>query len=239
MNSRIKPIFLKETNEALKDNKFILSTILNIVTMSVMALVVMNYANTSSNGMIIQIGYMVILPSFSMWILSVPFIQEKFWNVKIVNGFQPLLTLPIKLIDIWVGKIGAIFVLTYPSTFLITIILALIYFTLTGINPLISLPLSLWIVILILGPLTIMNYNALASWIALRFNSPRLNDILQYGSILIIIFAFIGLVKISEIVTVLHFNEWTVILIGILIMGIFTAVIYYLINNLKKEKVIT
>ncbi len=117
-------------------------------------------------------------PILSMWILSFPFIQEKFWNVKIINGFQPLLTLPITIKEIWTGKIAAIFVLSYPSTASITIFLIIAYYLTMGVNPLFSLPLTIWIFIFILGPLLIMVYNLIASWMALRFDNPRIIDIL-------------------------------------------------------------
>ena len=126
MNNQIKVVFLKEIRETLKDRKFILSTILNVMIFAVLGFVI-DYSLDVSSKFIAGI-IIILYPSFSMWILSFPFIQEKFWNVKLINGFQSLLTLPITLQDIWFGKIAAIFVLSYPSTALIALILALAYF---------------------------------------------------------------------------------------------------------------
>ena len=197
-----------------------------------------DYSLTSGSSFVA--GLIIILyPSFSMWILSFPFIQEKFWNVKLVNGFQSLLTLPITLRDIWFGKIAAIFVLSYPSTALIAIILAVAYFLTVGLNPFITIPLTTWIFILIIGPLLIMVYNSIASWIILKFSNPRIIDILQYISIVIFIFIFISYSTLSNLFNILHFTDWTLIIGGIFIIGIITSIIYHLITNLKKENVIT
>ena len=152
MNNQIKVVFLKEMRETLKDRKFILSTIINIMIFTVMGFGI-DYSLDVRSKFIAGI-IIILYPSFSMWILSFPLIQEKFWNVKLVNGFQSLLTLPITLRDIWFGKIAAIFVLSYPSTALIAIILAFAYFLTVGLNPFITIPLTIWIFILIIGPLS-------------------------------------------------------------------------------------
>jgi hypothetical protein len=237
MNKQIKAIFIKEIKESLKDRKLILSIIINILIFTVMGFSI-DYSLAPENSFLASI-IIILYPVFSMWILSFPFIQEKFWNVKIVNGFQPLLTLPITLKEIWLGKISAIFVLSYPSTVIIGIILSLAYYLTLGINPLITIPFTIWIWIFVLGPLLIIVYNLIASWMALRFNNARVIDILQYTSVIIFIFAFVGAGKINQMIIDLHFNDWAMILIGMLIMGLFASIIYYLISNLKKEKVIT
>ncbi|MGB7969237.1 MAG: hypothetical protein WCF28_06645, partial [Methanobacterium sp.] len=181
---------------------------------------------------------LIMYPLLSMWILSFPFIQEKFWNVKLVNGFQPLLTLPITIKEIWTGKIASIFVLSYPSTALIAIILAMAYYLSMGINPLISIPLTLWIFIFILGPLLIMVYNLIASWMALRFDNPRVIDILQYTTVIIFIFAFISAESLTHLFYYLNFTEWTMIIGVILIIVVVALIINQLTKNLKKEYVI-
>lgn len=237
MNKQIKVVFLKEIKETLKDRNFILSTMVNILIFTIMGFLV-DYS-LEINGKFIASIIIILYPSFSMWILSFPFIQEKFWNVKRVNGFQSLLTLPITLQDIWVGKIGAIFLLSYPSTALIAIILSIAYFLTVGLNPLISVPLTLWIFIFIFGPLLIMVYNSIVSGITLKFNNPRIIDILQYISIVIFIFIFISYNKLTNVFIILHFTHWTLIFGGILIIGIITNIIYPLITSLKKENVIT
>ena len=236
MNKQIIAIFIKEIKESIKDRKLILSIIINILIFTVIGFVI-DYSLAPGNSFVASI-IIILYPVFSMWILSFPFIQEKFWNVKLVNGFQPLLTLPITLKEIWLGKISAIIVLSYPSTIFIAIILSLAYYLTLGMNPLITIPLTIWIWIFVLGPLLIMVYNLIASWMALRFNNPRVIDILQYTSIIIFIFAFVGAGKINQMIINLHFNDWTMILIGILIIGLFTNIIYYLVRNLKKEEVI-
>jgi hypothetical protein len=237
MNNQIKVVFLKEIRETFKDRKFILSTIVNVMIFAVLGFVIDYSLDVSSKFVA---GIIIILyPSFSMWILSFLFIQEKFWNVKLINGFQSLLTLPITLWSIWLGKIAAIFVLSYPSTALIAIILALAYFLTVGLNPFITIPLTIWIFSLIIGPILIILYNSIASWIILKFSNPRLIDILQYISIVIFILIFIGYNTLSNLFIILHLTDWTLIIGGIFIIGIITGIIYRLITNLKKENFIT
>ena len=237
MNKQIKAIFIKEIKESIKDRKLILSIIINILIFTVIGFGI-DYSLAPGNSFLASI-IIILYPVFSMWILSFPFIQEKFWNVKLVNGFQPLLTLPVTLKEIWLGKISAIFVLSYPSTVIVIIILSLAYYLTLDINPLITIPFTMWIWIFVLGPLLIMVYNLIASWMALRFNNARVIDILQYTSVIIFIFAFVGAGKINQMIIDLNFNDWAMILIGILIMGLFASIIFYLVSNLKKEEVIT
>jgi len=237
MNNQIKVVFLKEIRETLKDRKFIISTIINIMIFTVMGFCI-DYSLSSGNSFVA--GLIIILyPSFSMWLLSFPLILEKFMNVKLVNGFQSLLILPITLRDIWFGKIAAIFVLSYPSTALIAIILAAAYYLTVGLNPFLTIPLTIWILILITGPLLIMVYNSIASWIILKFSNPRIIDILLYISIFIFIFVFISCGTLSNLFSILHLTYWTLIIGGIFILGIITSIIYQLITNLKRENVIT
>ena len=236
MKQQIKVVLLKEIKETLKDNKFIMSMMLNIIIFSVMGFGIDYFVGKSE--IFIASLCIIMYPPLSMWILSFPFIQEKFWNEKLLHGFQPLLTLPITLKTIWLGKLIAIFLITYPSTALIAIILSIIYYLCIGINPFFTLPLTMWILVFILIPLTIMIYNSLASWMALRFNSPRIIDFLQYTAIGIFIFLFIGANKIVDIITALHFTDWALIIGGLIILVTVMGIIFYLVNNLKKENII-
>lgn len=237
MNSQIKVVFLMEIKESLKENLFIQSTIINILIFAVIGFIIyylLAYGNRS-----LAILSIILYPLISMLILSFLLIHQKFWNIKLVNGFQSLLTLPITLREIWIGKITAILVLSYPSTALIAIILSIAYFLSLRINPFIAIPLTLWIFVFIIGPLLIMAYNLINSWIILRFDNTKLIDILQFITLFIIIFSFIGTDKIKELVNNFHFTDWTMIIGGIFIIGMITSIIYHLINNLEKEKIIT
>lgn len=237
MNKQIKIVFLKELKETIKDRKFILSTVINITIFSLMGFGIdysIGVGSKSIAGVII-----ILYPLLSMWILSFPFIQEKFWNVKIVNGFQSLLTLPITIREIWTGKIASIFILSYPSTALIAIILTIAYNLSMGENPLISIPLTIWIFIFILGPSLIMVYNLIASWIALRFDNPRIIDILQYTTVIIFIFAFIGTKSLTNLFYYFNFTDWEMVIGVILIIGVVSFIINQLTKNLKKENIIS
>lgn len=107
-----------------------------------------------------------------------------------------------------------------------------------GVNPLISIPLTIWIFIFILGPLLIMVYNLIASWIALRFDNPRVMDILQYTTVIIFIFAFIASESLTNLFYYLNFTEWTMIIGLILIIVIVSFIINLLTNSLREEYII-
>jgi hypothetical protein len=232
INNQIKVVFLKEIRETLKDRKFILSIVINIIILTFM-LFTLHY---SSNNDIQSIISIIILYSlFIMLIFSFLFIKEKFWNVKEVNGFQSLITLPLTLRDIWLGKIAAILVLSYYSTVLITIILISAYFLTLGQNLFIIINSSVWIFFFIVGPLLIMVYNSISSWIVHRLDNPIVIDVLQYIAVLIFVLIF----AIYNIFIVFQLNDLTLIFGGILIIGINISIIYLLTANLTKEYVIT
>lgn len=236
MNKRINVVFLNEIHETIKERKFILSLLVNILIFTIIGFVI-DYSVAPENSFIATI-ILILYPIFSMWILSFPFIQEKFWNVKLINGFQSLLTLPITLKEIWLGKVSAIFVLSYPSTAAVATILSLAYYLTLGINPLTTLPLTIWFWIFILMPMLIMVYISIASWMALKFNNPRIIDILQYTSIIIFILAFIGSGKLNQMIINFHLHDWAIILVATLIIGIIMGIIYFLVSKTKKEDVI-
>lgn len=226
-------VLVKEIKDGLKDKKFIMSMMLNIIIFSVMGFGI-DYL-VGKEEILVPIFTLILYPPLSMWILSFPFIQEKFWNEKLIHGFQPLLTLPITLKIIWVGKLAAIFILTYPSTALIIILLSTAYYLCLGVNPFLSLPLIFWVSVFILIPLIVMIYNAVATLMALRFSNQRIIDVLQYITIGIFILLFVGANKIISIVNVLHLTDWILLTGGFLFSILLLGIIFHLVNNLNKE----
>jgi hypothetical protein len=232
MRSKVKTIMLKEIKQLI-DKKFILSLIFGIIFFPFAFIQLTK--NNSTESIFIGKILIIMTPSFYMFLLSFPFIQKRFFYVKIRNGFQSLLTLPITLKEILVGKIVAIMVVSYPPTILMFIILSTIYFTKTGIN-LIANPADL-LFSLIIGPLAITTYNAMNSWIALKFGDPRIVDFLIYATAACVFLC-------GGILSMLPENSFSVNISSIcLIVGVITIVFMlitiFLISNLKKEKVIS
>lgn len=236
---KIKIILSKEVQESIKNIHFKISVIINILIFTGAGFFIIHSNNNLGPiGLFASKIGLLMFPAFSMWLLGFPFIQEKFWNEKVVKGFQSMLTLPVSLKDIWLGKILAIFLLSYPFTFLISVILIVIYFIITGLNPINTFSLSLWLLIFLVGPFTIMIYNVIASWITLRFDNPRTIDLLQYISIGIVLIGFISINKVAALYQNLHLNNIILILGFILILSVGIGIINYLFSNLDKEKAI-
>jgi hypothetical protein len=236
MNTKFNVVLVKEIKDGLNDKKFIMSMLLNIIIFSVIGYGI-DYL-VSPEGLLVPILTLILYPPLSMWILSFPFIQEKFWNEKLLHGFQPLLTLPINLKTIWVGKLAAIFVLTYPSTAIIITSLSIAYYLCLGINPFLTLPLILWISVFILIPTIVMIYNAVATLIALKFSNQRIIDLLQYITIGIFALLFVGTNKIINILVALHLTDWILVLGGFLVSILIMGIVFYFVNNLSKEDAI-
>lgn len=229
MNNQYKAIFLKEMQETLTDRKFILLNMIVIIFFAVIGLLIDYYSKGPINYLII------ILSPLSMWILGFPLIKEKFINIKDSNGFHSLLALPLSLPKVLVGKITAIFMLSYPSTALTAIILTKECF-LIGQNPFITIPQTVWIFIFIIGPLMIMVYNSIISWIALRFDNSNIRLIPELSLIFFILIIF-GSNTLSKLFENLYFMDWT-IMAGISITGML-SIVYCVMYNLNKESVIS
>ena len=236
MKKQIEIVFLKEIKDSLKKREFIISFVTIILLFTFIGFGIDYFLDNNSNIAEIVI---ILTPIFSMWMLSFSLIQEKFWNIKINNGFGRLLTLPVTIQDIWVGKIASIFVLCYPSCVLIVLILAAAYYLTLGSNPSTTIPVTTWIFIFIIGPLIIMVYNLISSWTILRFNNPRIIDIIQYIPLAIFISILVFYTKFSKLVVILNLTDETMIIGCIFIFGIITTITYHLIINLKKEDVVT
>lgn len=111
-------------------------------------------------------------PPFAMWILSFPFIQEKFGDEKLLRRFESLLATPISLPNLWAGKIFSIFLLSYPIIILVVILFSLTWYFLTGLNPILILSIPVWLMVLLISPMLPMIYTAFSSWSILDLTIP-------------------------------------------------------------------
>lgn len=236
INKQIRTVILVEIKESIRNSEFIISNILNVLIFTVIGLCIANFLDNT--GKLIAYTIIILSTTFSISILSLTLLIEKFWKIKIGGGFYPLLTLPLSLKHIWFGKIISIFILTYPSAAMLAVILITTYSVNFGLNPFIILPLTSWILIFIITPLFSMVYNLIASWIILKFNNPRIIEILQYIPIAIFIFLLISYSTLSEHVIIVNLTHWTMIIRVVFIIGIISIIMYYLIINLRKENVL-
>ena len=177
-----------------------------------------------------------LLPSFGMWVLMMPMIVEKFNNEKLTKLFEVILTAPVSLYTLWLGKLISLFLLNYIAAILITLI-AIFMWIRAGINPLQFLPYTIWIVGLIIMPMYLMGYTAFSGWSVLRFSQPKTSEILNLLGIIAFVLTFLNSDKIIKIIFNGEIiNNFVIISLTTGIIIIF-SIIYTLVSRLNKEKV--
>jgi hypothetical protein len=232
MNPQLKTIIFKEIKEVSGRRDYLL----NIIPFLALAfLFVVGYTGPAQK-LIMEFSF-ISLPSFTMLIMGLPLIQEKFGDEKLLRNFEVILTTPISLKTVWAGKMVSIFLLSYPAVIILIFTLFSIWNILTGLNPIFILSSPVWIMTLIITPLIPMVYDGFSSWFILRFSHPKLVQILLY-------FAVGGGVVISIISTnlVKHITSeqivnWTIIACSALIIAAAFSLILILVNRLDKEKI--
>ncbi len=115
MNTQLKVLLLKEVKEVWSRRDYLFSFILNtFIFLGVGYIFVTQSAHAEAMRKLFMELTFIMIPPFAMWILSFPFIQEKFGDEKLVRKFEALLTTPISLTTLWAGKMISIFLLSYP-----------------------------------------------------------------------------------------------------------------------------
>jgi ABC-type Na+ efflux pump permease subunit len=235
MNPQLKTIILKEVKEVSGRRDYLFNTLVNIILFSVVGFLLAISSTDSAHNLMMGLGF-IIFPSFAMFVVSFPFIQEKFGDEKLFRRFEALLTAPISLKTVWVGKITSIFLLSYPTVIFIILTLLFTWTILSGLNPISSLSTRIWILSLIIAPSLITLYISLSSWSILRFTHSKIMDILKYFAVGIIFLIFFTSRYITSSITVSYIINWIIIasIIGILAVA---SLIMFLITRLDKEKV--
>lgn len=238
MNNQFKAVVSKEVKEVLLRKDYLLTLLLNtIIFLGVGYIFTTQQASSESMEKLFMEITFIIIPPFAMWILSFPFIQEKFGDEKLLRRFESLLTTPISLPKLWAGKIFSIFLLSYPIIILIIILFSLIWYFLTGLNSVLTLSIPVWLMALFISPMLPMIYAAFSSWSILRFNHPRLMEALNFFAIGLSVLIFLSSGKIVESIASGHIVNWIILCYSII--GIVSAafLVIFLIYKLNKEKV--
>ncbi|MBI5460158.1 hypothetical protein [Methanobacterium sp.] len=238
MNNHIKAVVSKEVKEVWLRKDYLLTLLLNTVIFLGVGYIFISQAtqNETIKKLFMELTF-IIIPPFAMWILSFPFIQEKFGDEKLLRRFESLLTTPISLPKLWSGKILSIFILSYPVIILIVILFSFIWYFLAGLNPIFILSIPVWLMALLISPMIPMIYAAFSSWSILRFSHPRLMEALNFFAIGLSVLVFLSSGKIVESIASGHIVNW--LIIGYSIIGIFlaTSLVLFLIYELDKENV--
>ncbi len=237
MNPQLKSLVLKEVKEVLGRKDYIFTVLVNIIVFLGAGYVLVMASPAGDLQKLFMELSVIIAPSFAMFLVSFPFIQEKFDNEKIIRRFEAILTTPISIKTVWAGKIASIFLLSYPVVIFIITMLILVWNILEGLNPIFILSTPVWVMALIIVPFLPMIYAGFSSWSVLRFTHPKLMQMLQFLGVGAFLLIFITSGKFIRSVASGHIVDWPIIVYSII--GIIAAVslLLFLINRLDKEKI--
>lgn len=237
MSPQLKSIFLKEVNEVFGRKDYLLNIIINIVIFLGAGYVLVVGSTTGNIQKLFMELSIMVVPSFAMFLVGFPFIQEKFDNEKLIRRFEAILTTPISIRTVWFGKIASIFLLSYPVVIFIIILFILIWNILNGLNPVLILSAPVWVMALVIIPSLPMLYAGFSSWSVLRFTHPKLMQTLQFLGVGAFLLVFIGSGKFIRSIVGVHIVNWSIVVYSSLGIMVAFCLLLFLIYKLDKEKV--
>jgi hypothetical protein len=258
--TNIKKVCLKEIKESIHDEQFKQM----ILMFFIFPLFIIILSLLLSKGPISKGGIWGLYGIAFIYAIISLMVQDKFLNVILLNKFQALLTLPMSIKDIFIGKYLSIIILVSIYFIILNIILNLIFSCLHGrvdLN-LISLILSVFLFIIF------SIYFAICSLLLLKHKIKVIYTIFQLVPLSVfalLMGAFITLIQKmnSNSYQLLNFTEslknltysfsntsnvivsnqifWIsiegIILVGGIIILIMLSISIYLLNSLNKEKI--
>lgn len=237
MNPQINAVVLKEVKEVTGRRDYVFTIILNIVMFSAIGcFFARTYDVVSLRNLFLEMTFL-IMPSFAMYIVSVPFIKEKFGDEKILRRFEALLTVPVSLKTLWVGKMISIFLLSYPVVIAVVLIFSAAWNFLGGLNPFLIMSYAEWVMTILIVPMVPVAYSAFSSWSVLRFTHPKLIEILNLFAVGIAVLVFMGSGHILRLVATGHLVNWLIVVCSAFIVVLVFGLILLMINRLDKEKI--
>lgn len=236
MNSPIKTIILKEVKEVFQRGYYIPSVTVDIIILAVIGFIITLSVTGTFQKLFMEMSF-IVAPTIVMFTVSLPFIQEKFGDEKLLRKFESLITTPIPLKKIWASKIASIFLLSYPSGLIVIIVLLLIWIFLKHLNPLLVMSAPVWIMALFIVPSLPLLFTGFASWSILRFNYPQLMKILQFMGLGICFFIILTSGNIINNIISEQIVNWSIVAYSIMGVIVAACLVLFLMNRLDKEKV--
>lgn len=236
MNSnQVKIILKKEFKETIHNKSYIVSLIAGLIAVIFIFIILFFAIHSGSNSKILYVYITsIVMPSFSALTISLPLIQEKFWNDKLTLGLENMLTIPITLKEIWFGKLLSIFALIYPYTIFLSITLMISYNVFFGGKfSLNSLTLTI-----ILLPLMTTVFNLVYSYLTLKFRSPHIISIMSYIGVGLCLLTLFMMEYLYPIFTSMQINLPMILFIVLMVLLLITYIIIFLTNKLEKEEII-
>jgi hypothetical protein len=237
MNTQLKTIILKESSIAWKNRKYATLVLFNLGMVLMIGYVYssINYGNEMVNFFSIRLTYLII-PSIAVWMTGVTLSQTMFYDEKILGIFGNILAAPISITKLWVGKICALTLLTYPLVFLGVGVLS-IFFWFKGVN--VYLSLGDWILISCIIPLFSLIYIMFSSWLMLRFSQDNMVTVLLLAGLGSVAAVSSATKQITNITNVVYAGSiWSYYGIALIIEIFSIILILLLINRLDKEKLL-
>ncbi|MDR2624026.1 MAG: hypothetical protein LBC39_05590 [Methanobrevibacter sp.] len=170
----VKKIFLKEMKESLNDRQ-IMKTILLYVIIGVIISLVLNFTDNDQHLKNVYICKVVMLGlmGYLFYLLFSMLVSNGFMNDSIENIFNPLLSLPMSLKEICLGKLLAITSTSYPFTVLLLMITSIFYYLLGTFNIMQSSSMFFFVLFLLI-PLIVITYYSVCVWLYLLFKNKNI-----------------------------------------------------------------
>lgn len=238
MNPQLKSIVLKELKEVWGRKDYLFTIIVNIIVFLGAGYILVVGSPTGDIQKLFMELSVAVVPSFAMFLVSFPFIQEKFDNEKLIRRFEAILTTPISIRTVWAGKMVSIFLLSYPVVIFITILFILVWNILNGSNPVLILSTPVWVMALVIMPLLPMIYAGFSSWSVLRFTHPKLMQTLQFLGVGAFLLVFITSGTFIRSIGSAHIVNWSFVAYSVVGIMVAISLLLFLIYGLDKEKVI-
>ncbi len=237
MNTQLKTIILKEASIAWKNRKYATLVLFNLGMVLMIGYVYssINYGNEMVNFFSIKLTY-IIIPSIAVWMTGVTLSQTMFYDEKILGILGTILATPISITKLWVGKICALTLLTYPLVFFGVGVLS-IFLWFKGIS--VYLSLEDWILISCILPLFSLIYIMFSSWLMLRFSQDNMVTVLLLAGLGSVAAVSGATKQISNVTNVaITGSILSYYGIALIIEMCFIILILLLINRLDKERLL-
>ncbi|MDR3291328.1 MAG: hypothetical protein LBT10_04175 [Methanobrevibacter sp.] len=226
----VKTIFKKEFRENI-DLKYMKRMLFILCLFPIIILIMSGQGDDYGADSLVT--FMSLISGFLFYCFSSQSLQRKFFEVKFVNGFQPLLVLPVTLKEIWFAKFLSIITTAYILMLITEALITIAIVIKLDIVVLTLFSLKILFMMLIVSPVMISVIIIISSWMALRFKDRRTIEYLNTISILAIMIGFISLFRFKYWFVGMDMNF--VAIVGLIFAILIDIVFYYLISKIKKE----
>lgn len=179
-------------------------------------------------------SFIFLTPVFSgifFYVFSFQFLQRRFFEVKAINGFQPLLVLPITIKEIWFANFLSIITASYLLILIMNVLILISGVIKLGIVFLTVFSLKN-IILSFINPMIISAVIIISSYVVLRFKDHRT---IEYFNTALMVGLILGFTAVPKFNWFSKINMDLVAIIGLILAIIIDIIFYCLIGRIKKE----